>query len=89
MKSKNIRNQGWVSEKNRSRIAEIVAALSAIVAAETNRSCPFLKKQNVSQKMKIRIAVYDIAANQISEIGLFKYHTYKFREGSGHYLQAN
>ena len=29
-------DQGWVSERNRSRIAEIVADA-------TNRSCPFLK----------------------------------------------
>ena len=36
-------DQGWVSERNHSRIAEIVAAQAAIVAAATNRSCPFLK----------------------------------------------
>ena len=29
------RNQGWVSERNRSRIAEIVAAPAAIIAAAT------------------------------------------------------
>ena len=36
-------NQGWVSERNRSCITEIVAAPAAIVAAATNRSCPSLK----------------------------------------------
>ena len=65
------RNQGWVSERNRSRIAEIVAAGCDKIAVVR-----FSKQQSVSQRMIIRIAVCDIAANQVTEIRLyiFKYH---------------
>ena len=67
---------GGFSERNRSRIAEIVAAPAAIVAAATNRSCPFLKTAKRFSKNEIRIAVCDIAANQVTDIRLsiFKYH---------------
>ena len=57
-------------------LKEIAVALQRLSQLRQIAVVRFSKQQSVSQRMTIRIAVCDIAANQVTEIRLyiFKYH---------------